>query len=618
MMKKQSGLLLYVAGCLMLLMVRLPAFGSPAFENEQRTVHRWTATVFEGQSGGRTPDPGLEVVRNWGVVQKNRRCGKSFQIGGDAPAPQHVSGHDLARKDIEVQTGEKPTSWLFRYEKSAVKPAEQRRGFYLHACWMYNYPFAVRTWQREDYGRMFQLLKRLGYNTVMLWPCTEAAPAPISGADRRDLLKFRQIIADGRKHGLETWLATCAVGVKPEIAAKPWMQRSLWPHMETARMDDPKKAEAFLKHRSALIEILNNADAYVTIDGDPGSYPGAKPEDFAKIMQHDRETIERVGTHPKTQKVIPWIWAGWGRTEPLWQGDLTPYSRAAMTLLKQRLPEPWLMMPGRSTRSGWANGRINVALAEELGLIDRSMLMCYEAIEFEPTPPAGVLQFNDIRRILKEEGRNMSRAAGVMANAQQPIMVLPNIYLFTRGAQNPKYLDEPDDKILADLAELLGGPPNLLVPAWSCLQRGLDRLPPDLPSRLRAVKLTGPLAPFVPGGAARYLEILAVQADTRIHLLQIGKQSPKTPEEAAEAVAEGTAALVNWWNQNRYCALGLGTEPFNWGLVHSSFYGGFKEWCIKNVADPAKVSGLAVQKIVTRGILNEPSAKDRLRELLAR
>jgi hypothetical protein len=27
----------------------------------------------------------------------------------------------------------------------------KRRGFYLHGCWAFNYPFAIRTWQRADY-----------------------------------------------------------------------------------------------------------------------------------------------------------------------------------------------------------------------------------------------------------------------------------------------------------------------------------------------------------------------------------------------------------------------------------------------------------------------------------
>ena len=116
------------------------------------------------------------------------------------------------------------------------------------------------------------------------------------------------------------------------------------------------------------------------------------------------------------------------------------------------------MLPGRCHKDGWGNGRISLALAEELGVIDRSMILCYEAIEFEPTPPASVLQFDHIRRILKEEIRLAPLTYGVMGNAQQPIMRLPNIYFFARGTWDPSYLDRSDDEVLRDCADFLGGP----------------------------------------------------------------------------------------------------------------------------------------------------------------
>jgi hypothetical protein len=503
---------------------------------------------------------------------------------------------------------------------SVIQPSEQRRGFYLHACWTYNYPFAVRTWQREDYDNMFQLLKRLGYNTVMLWPCAEAAPAPLSEADRKDLTKFRAIIGDGRKYGLETWLVLCAVTSKPEIAAKPWMQRSLWPYMETARLDDPQKAETFLKHRAALIGILNNADGYVLIDGDPGSYPGAKPEDYVKIMLHDRETINRVGTHPKTQKVVPWIWAGWGIENP-WTDAKTrePFVMASLEAIKKQQEKlsPWELLPGRHAGEGYGAGRTNFEFVKKAGLLDRSTLFCYDAIEFEPSPPGSWLRLGDIRAILKQETALSPGGRGWFGNSQTPILVIPNLYLFARGTADPKYLDLPDEKVLTDLAEFLGGPPELLIPAWSCLQRGLEQLPADLPAKLRAARLTGAAASFLPGGPARYLEILAAQADSRIRLLRACAKPAATPAEAAAAVADGTAALVAWWNLTHYCGLGYGTEPFGWGSIPGSQYATLKNWCRKNVTDTGLVSKLAVQKIVNRGTLSEPSAKDRIRELLA-
>jgi hypothetical protein len=522
----------------------------------------------------------------------------------------------IAAVGCRVAFGEEPNA-----TSATHKPAQQRRGFYLHACWAYKHPFAVRTWQREDYAKMFRLLKLFGYNTVMLWPCTEALPPPLSEADRKELAWFREIVADAQKCGLETWLTFGTVVSKPEIAAKPWMQRSLWPYMETVRFDDPTKAEAYFKHRAAIIEVLNNADGYVTIDGDPGSYPGARPMEFINVFQQDRKTLDRVGTHPRKQKVIPWIWSGWGRDNTkggFWAQPTGPHVRATLDLMPANMPEPWELLMGRSFDVGWANGRGNIEEAKRAGLLGRSTLLCYEAIEFEPSPPALNVQFAAIRRILKQEMAQAPGNLGWFGNSQTPIGVLPNAYLFARGAADPKYLDQPDEKVLADLAETLGGPAELLVPAWTCLQRGLDRLPADLPKRLRAVKLTGPAAAFLPGGPDRYIDILATQADSRIRLLTVCGKSPKTADEAAELIAEGTVALVEWWNMSRYCGLGHGTEPFQWDWNPGVQYALFKGWCDKSVSEPDKVSELAVKKIVANGTLDEQTAKVRVRELLAR
>ena len=49
-------------------------------------------------------------------------------------------------------------------------------------------------------------------------------------------------------------------------------------------------------------------------------------------------------------------------------------------------------------------------LTERAGLTEKSVLMCYEIIEFEPTPPAVVLQFDDIRRVLRQEAPLLAKA----------------------------------------------------------------------------------------------------------------------------------------------------------------------------------------------------------------
>ena len=498
------------------------------------------------------------------------------------------------------------------------KPAFEHRGFYLHAGWFFNHPFAVRTWSRGDYRAMFHLLGQMGFDRVMLWPMLESIPAPLGDADAAALQEYRATIDDAHAAGLECWLTQCP-NLTPvrEIAAKPWIQRSPYRMWKTVRMDDPAQAQPYLAHRTAMLAILNNADGYVTIDGDPGGYAGAKPEEFLKVFLADRAAINRYGVAPNRQKVIPWIWCGWG-AKGVWQEPIRPFTEATMALLRKELPEPWEMLPGRSYRDGHANGRINFSLAEKLGLMGRSTLMCYEAIEFEPTPPAAVLQFGHIRRIVKEELRFAGRARGIFGNAQQPIMVLPNMYLFARGAWEPAYLDQPDQKVLADLAKWLGGPEDLLVPAWQCLQKDLAELPADLAERLRAAKLQGEPAKHLPGGPERYLDILSRQVDSRRRLLEATAQRAGSDEQAAKAVVAGTASLVDWWRIHRYVNEGAGDEPFQWNFVHGGQVGILQTWCRTNVKEPAVVAAQAAHLLAVQDVLPQKVAEARMTELLKR
>ena len=85
---------------------------------------------------------------------------------------------------------------------SAVPASKEPvRGFYLHACWDYAHPFAVRKWTAADYQGVFRLLRRMGYNTVMLWPVTEAIPAPLSQADAAECEPPAGRRASDRIHG---------------------------------------------------------------------------------------------------------------------------------------------------------------------------------------------------------------------------------------------------------------------------------------------------------------------------------------------------------------------------------------------------------------------------------
>ena len=95
--------------------------------------------------------------------------------------------------------------------KSKPRASEQvsafkNRGFYLHACWQFEYPFAVRSWRREDFAHMFQLLRMMNMNRVMLWPMMEVAPPPLSEKDAEFLRQTKNIINDAQDSDLECWI----------------------------------------------------------------------------------------------------------------------------------------------------------------------------------------------------------------------------------------------------------------------------------------------------------------------------------------------------------------------------------------------------------------------------
>jgi hypothetical protein len=485
----------------------------------------------------------------------------------------------------------------------------RHRGFYLHEGWFFKHPFAVRAWTRRDFAGMFRLLRHLGFDRVMIWPMLESVPMPLSEADAAAVREFRDTVGDAREAGLECWVtmaANCAAA--PALAARPWRERNPFPSWTYVDLGDPVRSAPFLAHRSALLAIVNNADAYVTIDGDPGGLPGSPPTVWMRVFDSDRAALDRHGVDPSRQRLIPWIWCGWG-TRGVWQQPIEAFTRAEMELIAKVMPEPWGLLPGRSYRDGHANGRINVAFAEELGLIPRSTLFCYEAVEFEPTPPASVLQFDIIRRNLREESRFAASAEGVFGNAQQPVMVLPNLYFFARASRDLSYLDTPDEQVLRDLAAFLGGPPELLIPAWACLQLGLDRLPADLPGLLRSASLPGEIAACIPGGPARYLDILACQVECRIGVLRAVDGPPASFSDAVRRTADGIGALVSWWKVHRYVYDGNGDEPFRWRFANKAAVAQLGSWVRCHATDAPALADPVGRLLADRSVLGEAEGR---------
>jgi hypothetical protein len=507
----------------------------------------------------------------------------------------------------------------------AAEPATgfKHRGFYLHEGWLFKHPFAVRSWKREDFAAMYQLLKRLGFDRVMNWPMFESIPAPLSETDAQAIRDYARTIDDAHAAGLEFWLAQCAnLTPPPSIAAKPWKERNPYPVWKHVRLDDPAEAAAYFAHRRAMMAIVNSADAYVTIDGDPGGYGGAQPKEWLSVFLADRATLDACGTGPGKQRLIPWVWCGWG-TEKVWGGSpsnpperIVPFVKGSLESLAAGMPEPWLLLPGRSNPPDRANGRVNIGLTEEAGLMPRSTLFLYEAIEYEPSIPGAVLQFADIRRMLRDEAKYAATADGVFGNAQQPVMVLPNLFFFARASADLSYLDTPDEEVLGDLADLLGGDRALLVPTWRCLELPLDKLPADLPDRLRKATLSGEAAAFIPGGPRRYLDILAAQVESRRGLLEAVATPAGDDDAAAARLAAGAKAMIGWWRIHGYVNDGDENTPFQWRFVRGGDVQALRSWAQANVKDREAVVAAAARALAAAGILGEEQAAKRLAELV--
>lgn len=455
-------------------------------------------------------------------------------------------------------------------------------GFYLHASWVFNYPLAVRTWAQDDYDAMFRLLRGLGVDRVMIWPMSEIAPPPLAESDAQYLRGFQNIVQTAHERGLECWLTFCPnLSTTEQIRPAPVKERVFYPYMRTFRLDNERQFGEYTAHMRTVLACMNTADGYVFIDGDPGGYPGADPRDYFRMLTAIRQILDDVAA--ARPKLIPWIWCGWGADwegEGAWKPDLRKLVRPFLSELTRNPPaEPWELLPGRSVRDGWGNGRINFELIEEAGLVERSTLMTYEIIEFEPIPPAFVIQFDDIRRVVGEELRYAGTAKGVFGNAQQPVSALHNLIYFARCAKDPSWLEKTDDEVLHAIADMLGGDADLLVPAWKAAAAHLDELPADLPERIRESCLTSELAACIPGGPHAYLGLLADFVRARRTVLRNTSVMPRNPADAAERLRGAVGAIITWWLRHRYVFSGEAGPHFDWNHAHHpSFIAPLHTW----------------------------------------
>lgn len=418
-------------------------------------------------------------------------------------------------------------------------------GMYVHQHWSYHHPYAARTWTLEDWRGYLDGLRKLGYNTVLIWPVIETMPNPLTPTDRANLEKIAAVIdAAHTELRMRVYLTLCPnVAAKDAEARKYSFEERPFFYCDY-RVDprDPKALADEIGWREQLLRSVANADGVWIIDSDPGGYPGATNVDFAYLLGAHRRMFDRL--RPGIE-LYYWAHAGWESYCRYYETGIFQWGSQeeledAIRLLAKVNPEPW----------GLASGR-GPGLADALGMSDRVATFSYGAIEGEPTFPmtnfGGDTAYN--------AGKN-GGARGSMGNAQTHCLQLPNTFAFARGALGLS-LEEADYVTFAD--DLIPGQGALIVEGWKALagedpdamSRAEDKLE-DLSANLLP---PGPLKGLLFGDPQRFVDDLIRQLRLRMSLEEfyaVAIAEPRNPARLAATFERFIRMADDWQRQHGY------------------------------------------------------------------
>lgn len=365
-------------------------------------------------------------------------------------------------------------------------------GMYVHQHWPYKHPYAARTWSVEDWEGYVEGLRRLGFNTIKIWPVLETMPKPLTPSDEANLEKIRKVIDIIHAKNMKAIIALCPNIVADSAVASQsnFEQRYFFYCDIRVNPADEEAVRSMIQWREQLFRPLAKVDAIAIIDSDPGGYPGSNNREFIELLLQHRRMFDRL--RPGIE-LLYWIHAGWPGYCRYYETAKFEFSTEeefldALARLKSANPEPW----------GLAG---NIYWAKKAGQTDRAIEYRYGAIEGEPSFPLTNFGGDTAYRAAQE-----TSGRGVMGNAQTHCLQLPNTFAFARGAQGLP-LREAD---YIDFAEqLIPGHGSSIVAAWKALGDG----PPDH-KRAMADKLeqisahelsTGPMRGLLFGDPRRFL-----------------------------------------------------------------------------------------------------------------
>ncbi len=366
-----------------------------------------------------------------------------------------------------------------RIDKHFCYPLIQKRGIYAHQHWAYNYPYAMRSWKFTDWKNYLDILSLFKINLFLIWPAACVLPMPLSREDRQYLAGYEKIVDYAKRDcGMEVILgeppnsiARKGRGRMPPVAKRRYFDYEV--------LVDPKSKEfdeEIIENRKLMYRLAGDADGYVTIDSDPGGYPGSSVSDFVDIFIKNRKAIDESSPEGKHKWLYYWMWLGWGELQndpDNIQFDRKEAWQDTIKGLRAKLSEPWGLF------ACWEK---HLDLVKKEGLLSRTLYFPYGAVEGEPNGPYTEMRCADIDVSLDMVKSYASQLRGIMCNVQTPFVQLPNIFYFQKRLWSGSRGPEKTEEILKECALLFSrSRSRTLFEGWNAL-RLLD------PERLQSAR----------------------------------------------------------------------------------------------------------------------------------
>jgi hypothetical protein len=423
-------------------------------------------------------------------------------------------------------------------------------GMYIHQHWPYHHPYAARTWTLEDYRGYADGLKKLGFNTLVIWPMVETMPNPLTSSDRANLEKIGSVIDMlHREYAMRAFmvLSPNIIADNVEAAKYTFQQRHFFYCDRFVEPGDTAAVKEMIAWRERLLRPLSKMDGIAIIDSDPGGYPGSTNEQFVNLLGEHRKMLDRLR---RGIELYYWMHVGWKgycryyETGKFEWGTVED-TRDILTELKKLNPAPWGITIHTITEP--PNGT-DLKMAETFGLGSTALAFNYGAIEGEPSFP--MTNFGGDQAF--QAGRGAA-PGGVVGNAQTHCVQLPNTFAFARGANGESLPAETDYVSFAN--DLIEGGGQLIVGGWRALagqdSNGMIAAAKDMEKLSRGRLTPGRLKGLLFGDPRRFINDLVMELRLRA-AYQDFVAALQGDKDVGKSLRTFVSAADSWQRQHGY------------------------------------------------------------------